>query len=275
MFDTRYKSTANELDNETSYTYLGARYYDSELSGWLSVDPMSDKYPSLSPYCYSAYNPIKYIDSDGRDIVPTNGAGNIAVTSYLNNFSVKTQNKAFGYYKPKIGYDPQSGYYPIYSSINKGTPYTQEKFTKLLGKEGKKMSATELNEAYSFYLGLASEGQYKVEGWAPSTTFTTGEEVQGSKIVDFVPGYAPREVNNNRYLENDLYETDFDKVFNPNRTSSDSRNKFEDGFNFYYNYVKNPQNPNDRNTIGVIIIDTRNSNWKNILGRAFQSVLEY
>ena len=93
MFDTRYKFTAKELDNETSYTYFGARYYDSELSGWLSVDPMSDKYPSLSPYCYSAYNPIKYIDSDGRDIVPTNGAGNIAVTSYLNNFSVKLKIK--------------------------------------------------------------------------------------------------------------------------------------------------------------------------------------
>ncbi|HCM29633.1 MAG TPA: hypothetical protein DHW83_02270, partial [Bacteroidales bacterium] len=44
-FDSRYKFTAKELDNETSYTYFGARYYDSELSGWLSVDPMSDKYP--------------------------------------------------------------------------------------------------------------------------------------------------------------------------------------------------------------------------------------
>ncbi|HRC79633.1 MAG TPA: hypothetical protein PLK25_08005 [Bacteroidales bacterium] len=31
MFDTRYKFTAKELDNETSYTYFGARYYDSDL----------------------------------------------------------------------------------------------------------------------------------------------------------------------------------------------------------------------------------------------------
>ena len=30
-FDSRYKFTAKELDNETSYTYFGARYYDSEL----------------------------------------------------------------------------------------------------------------------------------------------------------------------------------------------------------------------------------------------------
>jgi len=67
-FDSRYKFTAKELDNETSYTYFGARYYDSELSGWLSVDPMSDKYPSLSPYCYSANNPVMIIDPNGDSI---------------------------------------------------------------------------------------------------------------------------------------------------------------------------------------------------------------
>ncbi|MDD3629610.1 MAG: hypothetical protein PHF55_01085, partial [Bacteroidales bacterium] len=37
-FYSRYKFTAKELDNETSYTYFGARYYDSELRGWLSMN---------------------------------------------------------------------------------------------------------------------------------------------------------------------------------------------------------------------------------------------
>jgi hypothetical protein len=30
------------------YSYFGARYYDSDLSVWLSVDPLADKYPHLS-----------------------------------------------------------------------------------------------------------------------------------------------------------------------------------------------------------------------------------
>ena len=52
----------------TSFYYFGARYYDCDLSGlFLSVDPMSDKYPSLSPYAYCAWNPIKLVDPDGRD----------------------------------------------------------------------------------------------------------------------------------------------------------------------------------------------------------------
>jgi len=67
-FDSRYKFTAKELDNETSYTYFGARYYDSELSGWLSVDKMSDKYPSISPYTYAANNPVKFIDPNGDSL---------------------------------------------------------------------------------------------------------------------------------------------------------------------------------------------------------------
>ena len=41
------------LHAETGFSYFGARYYDSDLmTGWLSVDPMADKYPSLSPYAY-------------------------------------------------------------------------------------------------------------------------------------------------------------------------------------------------------------------------------
>lgn len=34
---------------------------------WLSVDPMADKYPSISPYAYCAWNPVKLVDPDGQD----------------------------------------------------------------------------------------------------------------------------------------------------------------------------------------------------------------
>ena len=60
--------TGKEKDAESGYHYFGARYYDSEaLTGWLSVDPMSDKYPSLSPYNYCAGNPVKLVDPNGEE----------------------------------------------------------------------------------------------------------------------------------------------------------------------------------------------------------------
>ena len=41
---------------------------DHELMmGWLSVDPMADKYPNISPYAYCAWNPVKLVDPDGND----------------------------------------------------------------------------------------------------------------------------------------------------------------------------------------------------------------
>ncbi len=40
----------------------------STLSIWLSVDPMSDKYPGVSPYTYCANNPVKLKDPDGREV---------------------------------------------------------------------------------------------------------------------------------------------------------------------------------------------------------------
>ncbi len=61
-----YTFSAKERDSETGLSYFGSRYYSSDLSVWLSVDPMSDKYPSLSPYTYCANNPVKVVDPNGE-----------------------------------------------------------------------------------------------------------------------------------------------------------------------------------------------------------------
>lgn len=66
-----YLFNGKELDYETGLYYYGARYYDAKTSLWLNVDPLAEKYPHVSPYTYTLNNPIKYIDPDGRDIVPS------------------------------------------------------------------------------------------------------------------------------------------------------------------------------------------------------------
>ncbi len=60
--------TGKEKDSETGFYYFGARYYDPSISGlFLSVDPMADKYPNISPYAYCAWNPMKFIDPNGLE----------------------------------------------------------------------------------------------------------------------------------------------------------------------------------------------------------------
>ena len=67
-YNERFTFTGKERDEETGYGYFGARYMDHELTTmWLSVDPMADKYPSISPYAYCAWNPVKLVDPDGQD----------------------------------------------------------------------------------------------------------------------------------------------------------------------------------------------------------------
>jgi RHS repeat-associated protein len=80
-WNSRYTFSAKEKDAESGYGYFGARYYDSDLSIWLSVDPMSDKYPSFSPYSYCANNPIKYWDPDGRWIPGLDDDGKVTYTA--------------------------------------------------------------------------------------------------------------------------------------------------------------------------------------------------
>jgi hypothetical protein len=45
---------------------FGARQLDEMVPGFLTVDPLCEKYYSVSPYVYCANNPMRYIDPDGR-----------------------------------------------------------------------------------------------------------------------------------------------------------------------------------------------------------------
>ena len=67
-YETRYTFSGKERDEQTGFSYFGSRYYNSSLSIWLSVDPMADKYPSMSPYVYCANNPVRLVDPNGREL---------------------------------------------------------------------------------------------------------------------------------------------------------------------------------------------------------------
>ena len=68
-YDERFKFIGKERDEESGYDFFGARYYISPFLHWMSVDPLVDKYLGLSPYAYCGWNPVKFVDPDGRKIV--------------------------------------------------------------------------------------------------------------------------------------------------------------------------------------------------------------
>ena len=87
-YDERYKFTGKERDWETGYDYFGARYW--WLGGtWLSVDPLAGDYPQITPYAYGLWNPVKYIDPNGKWVETAWDIANLAMdlTSLRANVS--------------------------------------------------------------------------------------------------------------------------------------------------------------------------------------------
>ena len=93
--------TGKERDAETGYYYHGARFNSSDI-GWLSVDPMADKYPEITPYHYCHWNPIKLVDPTGEfDYKIHERMVREAFTKSGSTFTIEQQNlivKGTGWY---------------------------------------------------------------------------------------------------------------------------------------------------------------------------------
>lgn len=147
-FDSRYKFTAKELDSETQYTYFGARYLDSDISIWLSVDPFGALFPFESPYCYAGNNPVGNIDIGGNFQWPAGDEGDDLRARYPNAYKFLMSkdgilkiteselfittliNNTVYAHKDKIdqmaSFAPESNQFPFYS-MDKSFELTKEK----------------------------------------------------------------------------------------------------------------------------------------------------
>ena len=81
--DTLFCAIVADMSNQTlllvdvsTREIIATSPITDDLRKWLSVDPLSDKYPGISPYAYAAWNPIKYVDPDGRDTLHFDAKGN-------------------------------------------------------------------------------------------------------------------------------------------------------------------------------------------------------
>jgi RHS repeat-associated protein len=62
----RYRYTGKERDEETGFTYHGARYYAAWLGRWVSCDPMGIG-AGVNAYVYAAASPVCLTDHDGLE----------------------------------------------------------------------------------------------------------------------------------------------------------------------------------------------------------------
>ena len=98
--NSTFTFSAKERDSETGLSYFGSRYYSSDLSVWLSVDPMAGKYPHQSNYVYCSNNPIKVVDPNGEDEWEVNQSGYIR---HIRNDKPDRLYAVYGFGKERWG----------------------------------------------------------------------------------------------------------------------------------------------------------------------------
>ena len=140
-----YVSTGKEKDEETGYGYFGARYMDHELmTMWLSVDPMADKYPSISPYAYCVWNPVKLVDPDGRDVEIVKDDENRTVTIRAN----------FYYNKQNLGSEADN----FLTGFKNAISSWEGDIKKALEDESLGASGYDVNYEFNYYDSESPEG---------------------------------------------------------------------------------------------------------------------
>lgn len=119
-----HKYNGKEFDTMhglNTYDY-GARQYNSLVGRWDRMDPLCEKYYSVSPYAYCLNNPVRMIDKDGRKPGDYfNSADDAALDFGLiyNTYSI-LQNKEYATYI-YVAIDKQGNPYYSYTVPKKGT----------------------------------------------------------------------------------------------------------------------------------------------------------
>ena len=121
-----YKYNGKELDTDRGlnlYDY-SARYMDPVLGRFNTVDPMAEKYYSISPYVYVGNNPNNRIDPNGMDDYSVNLKGKIELVKRTGDEMDRLI--AFGK-NNKIEYDNDGNMANSSFTVNKGILNDQKK----------------------------------------------------------------------------------------------------------------------------------------------------
>jgi RHS repeat-associated protein len=198
--DYRYGFNGMEQDPEmkgegNSYDF-GARLYDPRVGRWLSVDPLANKYPSLSGFTGFGNSPILFKDPNGKHLEDGNGD---IIYSYAGNgkpvdVRCKDDDGKEMFHK---GVPVYRSMIPVYLWANDGKKHQAYLITNIvtMDKKGNRTDVTEELKTYTYDChGMTQTGgkffidsHDPVEGLIAGDRYYTNYEEIASTAEDKAP----------------------------------------------------------------------------------------
>jgi RHS repeat-associated protein len=89
------KENDNEVKGEGNQQDYGMRIYDGRIGKFLSVDPLTSKFPFYTPYQFSSNSPISSIDLDGLEsVIIIRGYNSDKINTKLQNVTAEFVSKS-------------------------------------------------------------------------------------------------------------------------------------------------------------------------------------
>ena len=190
-----------------TYDY-GARQYNPVVGRWDRMDPLSEKYYSVSPYAYCAGNPMNYIDPDGRRINYYNSANNTWYTYYNGHF----------YRYGDIDYNRKTNKVTITGKPVKVSNHPKDYMSKVLNCLNKMASSkdeiirevfTAAQENAKYDINIRRNLRDEREG-----SFTRGESGRSIIFLDFEHDLSPgSDMRRNHGTEYDIFGHEFKHAY--------------------------------------------------------------
>ena len=145
----KYSGKEIETRHGIGWYDFGARRYDHDVARWTTMDPLSEKYYSVSPYAFCNNNPVNFVDPDGKrwvnKIKLVNAPFDVTVNIYHHE---PPPNRPYGEFAYSgIKYDKEAQrYVPKFS----GTSITI--YSKMAEERSKRLGIS-LSEAWAVNFG--------------------------------------------------------------------------------------------------------------------------
>jgi RHS repeat-associated protein len=99
------KENDNDVKGEGNQQDYGMRIYDPRVGRFLSIDPLTSKFPNLTPYQFASNTPVQAIDLDGLESVNVN-TNQVDNTLNANSCATYQNNNDYTPWKDLIEFKP-------------------------------------------------------------------------------------------------------------------------------------------------------------------------